>query len=149
MADTLSIVQKFFPNVKYVKDAKSGTSIEVTKRDESVSTRRSHKTCALAVACKRKFRLDGVVISIQTAYLVKGEHATRYKLPESVSREVVSFDRHGIFEPGEYRLNKPNKGHVIGTKGGNKKSTGTGTKKGYYHLTGNIRTALGSKELAE
>lgn len=107
---SLAIVKKFHPNVKHVVDAKEGLAIEVTSTDVRTSNKKDHKTCAMATACKRKFHLDGVIISRKIAYLVRGNTATRYVLPGSVSREVVAFDRGGSFEPGRYRLSKPAEG---------------------------------------
>src|SRR2546423_938497 len=61
MPTALQVVQKFFPEVTEVEDAKRNSIIEVTTRDEKTANKKSHKTCAMAVACKRKFALDGVV----------------------------------------------------------------------------------------
>lgn len=106
MPSALEIVRGYFPGVKEVNDAKKGVEIEVTRPDVSNAERRSHRTCAMAVACKRKMDLDGVIISVKTAYLIKGNKATRYKVPESVSREVVSFDRGSQFESGNLHAAK-------------------------------------------
>lgn len=104
MASALTIVQKVFPNVTRVVDATKDSKIEVTKRDTTSATVRNHKACAMAVACKRKLDLDGVIMSVSTAYLIKGDKATRYHVPPSVSREIVAFDRDAVFEPGDYNL---------------------------------------------
>ena len=88
----INIVKKFFPNVTRVVDASRNASIEVTTKDSQSKAVKDHNDCAMAVACKRKFHLDGVIISRTTAYLVKGTQARRFKLPSSVSREIVSFD---------------------------------------------------------
>src|SRR6266404_4466801 len=106
MPTSLELVRKFFPEVTRVEDSGRNSIIEVTKKDETIAKKKSHKTCAMAVACKRKFDLDGVIISVNRAYLIKDKVARRYMLPESVSREVVSFDRDAGFEPGEYELQK-------------------------------------------
>lgn len=153
MATALQVVRKFFSNVKSVVDAKRNATIEVTKADETNSKKKSHKTCAMAVACKRKFKLDGVIISVNRAYLVKGTQARRFTLPESVSREVTSFDRGGGFEPGEYelakvpetsRLDKPkNKGNGHGD------GPRPERERKHIHKTGGIRISLGSKMAAE
>jgi len=148
MATALQVVRKFFPNVKSVKDATSNARIEVTKADEANSKKKSHKTCAMAVACKRKFHLDGVIISANMGYLIKGTQARRFELPPSVRSEVVSFDRGGGFEPGEYELSKPS--HKIGTPrphGNSDKRTRPERK--FRHKTGGIRISLGSKAAAE
>ena len=59
----LGIVRKFFPHVAAVHDALTNTQIEVTKADASSRAVKNHNACAMAVACKRKFKLDGVIIS--------------------------------------------------------------------------------------
>lgn len=136
-------------NVKKVVDAKKDSVVEVTKRDTSSATVRNHKACAMAVACKRKLDLDGVIMSISTAYLVKGDVATRYLVPPSVSREITAFDRNAVFEPGEYRLKAATESSkldgVRGTypeKGG--KANGNLAKR-FRHKTEGIRASLGSK----
>lgn len=152
MPTALQLVQKFFPEVETISDAKKNIEIEVTNADDKAAAKRSHKTCAMAVACKRKFKLDGVVISVNRAYLVKGTKAERFELPPSVSREVVSFDRGGGFEPGEYQLTKPGPSNKLGThkykKTGSGHGGGDGQRKVTHH-TGGIRTALGSKMTAQ
>jgi hypothetical protein len=152
MPTALQVVQKFFPQVTDVEDAKKNQAIEVTKRDETTANKKSHKTCAMAVACKRKFDLDGVVISVNRAYLVKGTKAKRYFLPPSVSREVVSFDRDGGFEPGQYELSKiPDSSRLDRIiKSGNGHGGGKEvSERKHMHRTGGIRTALGSKMAAQ
>ena len=141
----LKIVQHYFPNVTKVKDAKKNLSIDVTKQDAKEAARRNHESCAMAVACKRKEHADGVIMSVSTAYIIKGNTATRYKVPESVSREIVAFDRDAYFEPGEYRLIKPCPTNLLGARTGAVDLTSkprTKNRKGFQHMTGGIRTAL-------
>jgi hypothetical protein len=150
MPSALEVVRKFFPNVKSVKDATKNARIEVTKADETNSKKKAHKGCAMAVACKRKFHLDGVIISANRAYLVKGTQARRFQLPPSVSREVVSFDRGGGFEPGDYELAKITPTAKLGSnrnKGGGQQ--GSDKPRKFAHKTGGIRISLGSKMAAE
>ena len=152
MATALEVVRKFFPQVKSVVDATKNAHIEVTAQDDKVAKRKSHKTCAMAVACKRKFNLDGVIISANRAYLVKGTQARRFELPPSVSREVVSFDRGGGFEPGDYELSRPGPAHRLGAipkSHGNENNGRTRPERKFAHKTGGIRLALGSKMAAE
>jgi hypothetical protein len=144
----LNTVRKHFPQVKKVFDAKEGLVVEVTRKDEATSKRRKHSECAMAIAAKRTFHADGVIVSVTKAYLVTGDTATRYQLPEAVSREVVSFDRGAGFAPGQYRLLKPD--HPLGRKsagGKDKSSTGTG-KRRTHHVTEGIRTVLGAKDIS-
>jgi hypothetical protein len=102
---SLSIVQKYHPQVKAVLEAKGPIDIEVTADDCAKGNQRAPSACAMARAFKREY--DGAVISVSRAYLVKGTTATRYVIPESVSREIVSFDRAKKFIPGEYTLLAP------------------------------------------
>ncbi len=142
----LNVVRKYFPEVNRVMDAKAHMNIEVTKHDDSVATKKAHKGCAMAVACKRKLNLDGVIISVKTAYMIKGKKAIRFIVPEHVSREVVSFDRGGHFEPGEYSLNKPTSTHRLGEGGhySGKHSGKSGTHTKTFKFTKGIRSVLGS-----
>jgi len=147
MATALKTVQGFFPKVKRVLDADEDVNIEVTKHDSQSKAVKNHEQCAMAVACKRAMHLDGVVISRKIAYLVKGKEAVRFIVPQSVSREVVAFDRGATFEPGTYRLVKPGHGSELGYAGGhvrdNEGKANGKKKKGPRHVTANIRTALG------
>lgn len=151
MSRALNVVQAVFPNVTKLVDAKKDIKTEVTKADTKSATVRNHKACAMAVACKRKGNLDGVIMSISTAYLVKGDTATRYMVPPSVSREIVAFDRDAVFELGEYVLKAPGKTNKLGygrhgtipTERPNSHSGGFAKR--FIHKTEGIRASLGSK----
>lgn len=138
----LRSLKKYFPDLKRVRDAERGTMIEVTARDEATAKKKHLKECAMAIACRRKMGLDGVLISRSRAYLVKDGVATRYELPISVQKEVISFDRGGGFDLGEYGLLKPS--HKIGEGGGGKGGAhrSTAAAKKPRHLTGKIRAAV-------
>jgi hypothetical protein len=148
MPTSLNIVQKFYPEVTSVTDAKRNIRVEVTKRDSNSATVKNHKGCAMAVACKRKFNATGVIISRASAYLVTGDKAVRYAVPASVSREVISFDRGAGFEEGEYQLSKPAKipvHHGVKTGKGKGHQGGSDADRKFHHETTNVRTALYSK----
>jgi len=142
----LSVVRKFFPKVTAVVDATRNAAIEVTKSDAASKAVRDHNGCAMAVACKRKFHLDGVIISRSVAYLVKGKRARRFKLPESASREIVSFDRGSGFAPGKYVLSKVHPTNRLGyhPQGGSKNKPPT--EKMVRHMTTNVRSVLGGQK---
>ena len=152
MPTAVQTLQKLFPQVTNVVNAKRGLRVEVTKQDASSAKVKNHKACAMAVACKRKFNPDGVLFGVSTAYMVRGNTATRYSVPQSVSREVVSFDRGGAksFEPGEYRL-LPNKTplgvkHSPPPKKSPNSNNGNMWKRAYHQTTG-IRAHLGSNQV--
>jgi|SRR5579871_4790215 len=149
MATALAIVQKVYPFVDKVTDATEALQVEVTPSLNKLATIKNHKKCAIAVACEKKFALDGVVIGLRTAYLVRGTKAIRYRLPENVSREIISFDRKGGFEPGQYTLNAPAKSERLGSIPYNgHKSRGGGKKRKAPHVTTNVRASLKTKDVA-
>lgn len=140
----LATVRKFFPNVQEVKDASTGVTITVSPGDTKASDVKSHKTCAAAVACKRQYHLDGVILSRAIAYMVRGTVATRYVVPQELNREIIAFDRGGSFEPGEYHLQKPDKHIALGTPRPSRNPEGPHKKRPVpRHVTGNIRAVLG------
>lgn len=141
-------IHKFFPKVSKVSDADEDLLLEVTDKDERTAAKKDHTQCALAVACKRSEHADGVIISVHAAYVIKGDKATRFALPESVKREVVSFDRGAKFAPGDYTLKAPSKSQRLGAR--TERNTHATTRphksrRSKPHITDGIRTVLGSK----
>jgi hypothetical protein len=137
----LAIVQKFYPQVTKIVDAKKPLSVEVQRRDVSNVNRRKHNKCVFAEVCKREDIADGVVIALKTAYIVHGETATRYKQNESVTREIVAFDRSGSFEPGKYTFRPPATTEKLGayrdTPGRKRKNKFK--RAGFRHVTAEVR----------
>lgn len=146
----LNTVKKFFPNVKVVNDATTNAYVEVTETDVKNSKVKKHNNCAMAVACKRKFHLDGVIISKSVAYLIKGNKARRFKVPGSVAREVVSFDRGAGFSPGKFHLQAPPPQDKMGARSKrtdlakDRSHKGEDIKKRFMHKTDNVRVDLGT-----
>ncbi len=136
MATALQIVKKLFPKVKTVTDSQKSIKIEVTKKDCSSRAVKDHKECALAQACKHI--ADGAIICVKYAYLINGNKAVRYSVPESVSREIAVFDRDGPFEPGTYHLAPVPPSNRLGTRREPGGHTSNG-KPPNYHRTENIR----------
>lgn len=101
----LANVQKYYPQVTKIRDARRSVRIQVTSEDSKYSKKKSPNHCALAKACEKRY--DGAIISLAIAYLIRGNKARRYRVPSSISRELVSFDRHHDFRPGEYTLHAP------------------------------------------
>ena len=136
----LQIVNKFYPQVTGVTDAKLPINIEVLKRDINSSAVRNHKECAFAQACKRTKQIDGAIIALKVAYLIKDGQAVRYSIPESLSREIVAFDRNGAFEAGDYRLESPRRKLGDPRATGSDKRSKPGRKVTYRHTTSAIRS---------
>jgi hypothetical protein len=138
---SLRIVQNFYPEVKTVVDANRPLIIEVSPKDVQNVNRKKHDRCVLAQACKHKTSVDGVVVALKTVYVVHGTVATRYKQGESIAREIVSFDRSGIFAPGTYRLRPPSAAERFGVQSIRRKERGAPSFKriGFRHMTQDVR----------
>lgn len=134
----LSTIKLSFPSVTKVVNATKSVAVTVTKHDVTISKRRKHATCALATACQRQLKCQGMLIGRTTAFLINGNVSYRYKLPPSVGREITSFDRGAAFEPGVYQLSVPSKIH----KRKRGRNTNNGRGRSFRHVTKNIRVSL-------
>lgn len=150
--NALGIVRQYHPNVLFVQDTDKSLEIEVMQDDSTKKGIKKHKICALAQACKRTFNVEGVIVARSVAYLVNGVVATRYRLPQSVVREIVAFDRGGKFSPGLYLLATFPKSSQLGARVqySGQKAHGSGgknqgkMKKRFQHITTGIRSVLNS-----
>lgn len=113
------MVQKRFPRVTRVKDAKHPIRLTVKPQDSQNGIKVSPESCALAQAAKRELKADGAIINLSSSYVIKGTTAIRYKTSELVSREIVSFDRGGGFAAGrDYLLTVFPKSSRLGNMAG-------------------------------
>lgn len=98
-------IRRLFPKVTLVRDARKHVEVSVNNADCGKGALKNDPAeCAMARAVRRQFKADGAAIGIGSSYIIKGNVATRYTTPPSLSREIVSFDRHSDFAPGVYRL---------------------------------------------
>lgn len=142
--NSLAMVRTFFPKVQFVEDATVPAIVEVTDSDNNNADVKSHRTCALAIACKRFFKADGVIIGLTTSWIVRGDKATRYSNAGTVSREITSFDRKAGFDAGRYLLSPASPAGRLGlvrSDNPNRHSRKSGTRS-FRHYTRNVRTSL-------
>lgn len=102
----------------------------------------------MAIACKRSYKFDGVIIGMSTAYVIDGTKATRYLVPTSIGREITSNDRGSGVAPGEYQLSAVHPSRQFGVKRwDNDKKSGKrdGSRSVHRHLTDGVRAVLGAK----
>jgi hypothetical protein len=126
----LKRIRKLFPNVNKVVDSKVDRYVSVTELDCSTAKKKDPANCAFANACTRMGIAEGAIITVSRSYLIKGNTATRYLTPESVAREIVSFDRHQDFRPGNnYKLSKVYKTNTMGAHKGGPGPKTSGPKK--------------------
>jgi len=138
----LSRIKKYFPNVTTVSDEiKKGIVIHVEERDCQNSKKGNFDECALALAVKRELKVDGALIGTAYSYLIKGTHAVRYKTPETVTREIVSFDRHKDFSEGTYFLMRVNPSNRLGYSKSSRAKPRT-EKRPVIHRTARIRAQM-------
>src|SRR5437764_848305 len=144
MMSVLTKIQKQFPAVLKVIDSDESISISVTEKDTSSARKKDPSSCAMAKACCRQEKLDGAIIGLSYSYLIKGALAVRFRTPNTVQREITSFDRHHDFATGaNYRLSRVCDSQKLGHQWG-RKSTRKGTKASslqytHTHFTANIR----------
>lgn len=136
-------ITRIFPQVTRVIHAKKHVIVEVSSKDCKEGKGFQTNECALAKAAKRQFKADGVAIRLSDSFVIKGKTAIRFMTPETVKRELVSFDRHHDFAPGIYRLSPAppqwSKSKIRGVghshKGGHNRKTNT-----KVHRTVRVRT---------
>lgn len=98
-----SKLREAWPDIETVSDGDKIPEFDVTGRDKRGVSRHG-VGCAAARACERQLDIDLAYIGFSYSFLVKGTHATRYRTPATLQRELISNDRHMDFTPGHYFL---------------------------------------------
>jgi hypothetical protein len=135
-------VRRMFPQVKFAVDADHAIDVSVNAKDCKEAEALNPSECALARAAKRELKADGVIIGLGASYVIKGDKAIRYHTPESVQREIVSFDRHHDFAPGDYHLPPKSPSVRFGVTQSHRKSDnrpGSKTMKHVMHTSARVR----------
>jgi len=124
-------------------DAKPGEMLElhITKSDIRGATRNDPAKCAAAMACQRTFKTDAEVHISRTYIKTPDKKAwIRFITPQSISREIVAFDRSHTFSPGHYTLVAAPHSNRLGVHRGKSTHPVTGTKRlAPMHMTTEIR----------
>lgn len=101
----LSYMATRHPEIKTAHDALEPMQITVSPSDVKNGVKMNHTKCAMALASCKALKADDAYIGINMACLKFGTKLVRCRIPESVSREIVCFDRHHDFDPDKtYRL---------------------------------------------
>lgn len=87
-----------------VVDAKAALTVTVTDDDVIRAKKANSKHCALSRAAIRLPGVEAAYFFRSTAFIEYADKMVRFHLPESVTREIVSFDRAHVFASGIYRL---------------------------------------------
>lgn len=130
-------IRKLFPKVEFAYEAEKPVEVSVDAKDCKTAEPLNPAECALARAAKRELKADGVIIGLSSSYLIKGNIAIRFATPSSVQREIVSFDRHSDFAPGDYYLTPKSPSQRLGSRKGTK--SGSRVSKRKFHKVARVR----------
>lgn len=86
------------------QDATKPCIITVNATDVRKAKMKNAKDCAFACAFKRAQGAEAAFVFRSSCYVQKGDKLIRYRLPLSVQKEIVSFDRTGDMEPGNFHV---------------------------------------------
>ncbi len=132
-------VKKLFPGVEFAFDADKPVEISVEARDCKDGKKLNPSECALARAARRELHADSVIIGMSTSYVIRGNTAIRFATPQTVARELVSFDRNQDFAPGDYHLAVKAPTNRLGTKYKAKRNSGNKDAKRKIHQSARVR----------
>lgn len=93
---------------KPIVDATKPLPIWVDNGDIRAAKRKNPDECAFAQAAKRQVLGSvGATFFRTVGYIEYPRKVVRYKLPPSMEKEVVAFDRASAMAPGKYQLAPP------------------------------------------
>lgn len=87
-----------------VRDATDRVLVVVTRSDVVNAKKANSKHCALARAALRLPDVNAAYFFRSCAFIEYQNAMVKYQLPSSVQKEIVSFDRAGVFAAGIYQL---------------------------------------------
>jgi hypothetical protein len=126
-----------------VVDADQRMTLHIMPNDIEKANKKNPALCAAARAAQRELGTD-VRVFLTRTYVKHAKKWVRFLTPQSVGREIVSFDRGATFEPGEYTFTPAPPAARLGVvrsptpKNRQREGTTARTAKA-RHVTGNIR----------
>ena len=100
-----------------VVDATKDVFITVNTADVNGSKKLNPEQCTAARAGKRLLGTE-VKVYLTRTYIKRKDHWVRFITPQSVSREITSFDRGSNFSLGDYVLKAPSERSRLGAHRG-------------------------------
>jgi hypothetical protein len=129
---------------KPVLNATKPVDIHITPLDIRTAKAKDPTACAAAKACVRELQATAAIVKRGRTYLKLGRSWFRFKTPLSLRSEIISFDRGGVFEPGEHTLLVPDDWRSYKPRGPHKAK---GAKRRSYHAVAQIRDRMGARGL--
>lgn len=121
-------------------DASRSLVLRITTADIKGSKKKSSDCCAAARAiCREHPEVKEAHVYLSRTFVVRAKRIDRYVTPQSLRTEIVSFDRAGIFEPGDYRLKPPPASVQLGYQKPPSKAAKTGKAKRSPHIVVGVR----------
>jgi len=106
-ARVLKALKQYWPEVERVVDATKKLIIHVNGDDVSGAKPKDAANCVMARACQREQQVDAVLVFPTRAYILQRTLATRFVVPESMTREIAVLDRGGRPLPGQFHFAAP------------------------------------------
>lgn len=125
-----------------VVNATKPLAIEVTPRDVKSGDTKDPGACAVALACMHMGYTEARVHLART-YLRLGNKWLKFRTPQSIRTELISFDRGGDFQTGTYILSaiQPSgrTGKAHGVTKARKRRQRPGQQTRPYHMVSGVR----------
>lgn len=139
-------------NGQDVVDAKRRITINIGANDIRRGSNKDPGTCAAALACLREIPgCEAARVHVGRTYVLVGNKWLRLRTSEALRGEIISFDRGGGFQTGEYVLLPMPASQKLGKRQGsnalNAKQKGRKPKfkRTKPHIVAGIRERLGGK----
>lgn len=121
-----------------VVDAAQDVTVTITAADVKNSKKKNPGACAAAVAGERRFHKP-VKVFLSRMYVKDKDKWVRFVTPDNIAREIISFDRAQMFEPGDYKFKAPSPGQRLGTYTHRTNKENQTRNRRTQHITTNVR----------
>jgi hypothetical protein len=88
-------------------DATKPRFVKITNDDIRDAIPKDGDYCAAAMALCREEAIEDAYVYMGRTYIRFHNRWVRYLTPSNLRRQLISFDKKGVFEPGTYRLGAP------------------------------------------
>lgn len=124
-----------------IRDAAQNMVFTIRLSDIKGSTKKSNGDCAAARALCRQSSIKEARVYLSRTLVRRNSHWDRYVTPDALRTEIVTYDRAGMFDPGDYILKAPKKSQALGYKRGQPRSkrTKTGKAPRPFHVLSGVR----------
>ena len=101
---------------KPIEDANKDYTLNISKDDIRKGLKKTPSGCAAAIALTQTAGYKEARVHMGRTYVFTGKKWLRFMTPAALNREIVSFDRGGTFEPGDYTFKAPSAGQRLGAR---------------------------------